>query len=80
MDEFDERRSVHAHPLEVVSLTLGVLLLALGLAFAIFDIDVTQASLGWIGFGLLGAVGLMLVAAGVKRQRGSSVAPDRSNS
>lgn len=79
VDDLDEPRSPHAHPLEVISLTLGVVLLTMGLAFALFDIDVTEASLAWVGFGVLAATGLMLVAVGVKRHR-ASITPDRRSS
>jgi Na+/proline symporter len=67
----DERRraSVHAHPLEVVSLAIGIILLTLGLVFAVGDVDVTRIGVGWIWFGILAATGLVLLALAWRRHK-----------
>jgi hypothetical protein len=65
----DDGRSVHAHPLEVVSLAIGILLLTLGLVFAVGDVDISRVSVGWIWFGTLGTIGVLLVALAVRRHR-----------
>jgi hypothetical protein len=71
IDPMDEERrpSVHTHPLEVVSLAIGTILLALGLVFAVGDVDISRASVGWISFGTLGTIGVLLVAQAVRRHR-----------
>ena len=68
----DQERSVHAHPLEVVSLALGVILLVTGLVFAIGDVDISRVSLGWVAFGVLVAAGLLTLGAAVRRHRAAS--------
>lgn len=77
MDD-DRTGSVHAHPLEVVSLAIGVILLTLGVVFAVGDVDVTRISLGWIWFGLLAAIGLVMLAFAWRRHR--ALAHDRLSS
>lgn len=74
MDD-DGARSVHAHPLEVVSLAIGIILLTLGVVFAVGDVDITRISVGWIWFGLLAAVGLVMLAFAWRRHR--ALADDR---
>ncbi|MQA99478.1 MAG: hypothetical protein GEU78_04185 [Actinobacteria bacterium] len=73
----DERRraSVHAHPLEVVSLAIGIILLTLGLVVAVGDVDVTRISVGWIWFGILAATGVVLLALAWRRHK--ALAEDR---
>jgi hypothetical protein len=68
MDE-ERKVSVHAHPFEAVSLVIGVVLLVLGLTFAVADVDITRVAAGWIWFGILATIGLLLVAFAWRRHK-----------
>jgi Na+/proline symporter len=61
--------SVHTHPVEVVSLAIGIILLMLGLVFAVGNVDVTRIGVGWIWFGILAAIGLVLLALAWRRHK-----------
>jgi hypothetical protein len=61
--------SAHAHPLEVVSLAIGIILLTLGLVFAVGNVDVTRIGVGWIWFGILAAIGLVVLALAWRRHK-----------
>lgn len=60
-----------SHPLDTISLAFGAIFTILGAVFLFGDVDAETLSMAWAWSGLLGAVGLLLLAIGVKRHRGS---------
>ena len=61
--------SLHRHPLNPVPLAFGVLFLALGLAFSVGDVDMSDLSAGWVWAGAFTTIGVLLVAAAAGRHR-----------
>lgn len=70
-DESQTEGSIHRHPLDPLALAFGVIFGLLGLVFVFIDIDADSVSAAWLWAGLLGAIGLVLIAAGVRRHRAS---------
>jgi hypothetical protein len=65
----EEPASLHRHALNPVSLAFGILFLALGIAFSLGDVDMSDLSAGWIWAGASIAIGLLFLAAAVGRHR-----------
>ena len=68
-DEEGSDPSLHRHPLNPVALAFGMLFVALGLAFAVGDVDMSDLSAGWASAGVLMTVGVLLLAAAIGRHR-----------
>lgn len=68
--------SIHRHPLDPIALAFGIIFALFGLVFVFADIDADSVSAAWLWASLLGAIGLVLIAAGIRRHRASP--PDES--
>jgi hypothetical protein len=64
-----ERRSVHEHTLDPISLAFGLIFAALGLLFLIGDLDAGELSTPGVWAALLAAAGCILIALGLRRSR-----------
>jgi hypothetical protein len=62
-------RSVHRHGLDPISVAFGVIFAVLGFTFLLGDVDASKLSGAWGWAGLFGALGFLLIAMGVRRQR-----------
>ena len=71
-NESQTEASIHRHPLNPIALAFGVIFTLLGLVFVFADIDADSVSAAWLWASLLGAIGLVLIAVGVRRHRASS--------
>ena len=60
--------SEHAHPLDPISLALGLIFAVVGGVFLFGDIDAANANPAWIVVSFFGAIGLCLVAIGLRRK------------
>ena len=67
--ELGPERSIHHHPLDPISLAFGAIFTILGTAFLFGDIDAESLSMAWLWSSLFGAIGLLLLAVGVRRHR-----------
>ena len=67
--ELEQERSVHHHELDPISLAFGVIFTLLGAVFLFGDIDAANVSMAWAWAALFGAVGLLLLAVGIRRHR-----------
>ena len=61
--------SEHRHSLEPISLAFGTIYVILGLVFVFGDIDADSISAAWIWASVSGAIGLLLLAVGLRRHR-----------
>ena len=68
-NEIRDNESEHRHPLEPISLAFGAIFVMLGLAFVFGDIDPDTISAAWIWACVFGALGLLLMAVGIRRHR-----------
>ena len=73
--DLERERSVHFHPLDPISLAFGVILTILGAVFLFADIDAASVSMAWAWAALFGAVGLLLLAVGIRRHRQEPPSP-----
>lgn len=67
--EVDPARSIHQHPLDPISLAFGAIFTILGAVFLFGDIDAASLSMAWVWAAASGAVGLLLLAVGLRRHR-----------
>ena len=66
--ELEPERSVHLHPLDPISLALGIIFTLLGAVFLFGDIDAASVSMAWLWAAVFGSIGLLLLAVGIRRQ------------
>ena len=67
--EAEPQPSLQSHPLDPISLAFGAIFAILGAVFLFGDIDAESVSMAWAWAGLFGAIGLLLIAVGVRRYR-----------
>lgn len=65
--EIEKPVNLHAHPLDPISLALGTIFVIPGAIFLFGDVSATDLNFAWIGAALFGAIGLLLIALGLKR-------------
>lgn len=65
--EVERPADMHAHPLDPISLALGTIFVIPGAVFLFGDVNATDLNFAWIGAALFGAIGLLLIALGLKR-------------
>jgi hypothetical protein len=65
--EVEKPVDAHQHPLDPISLALGTIFVIPGAVFLFGDVNATDLNLAWAGAGLFGAIGLLLIALGLKR-------------
>ena len=67
--DLQPERPAHTHPLDTISLAFGAIFVILGAVFLFGDVDAASISPAWAWAGFLGAVGLLLVAVGLRRRQ-----------
>lgn len=67
--ELQPESPVHTHLLDTISLAFGAIFMVLGAVFLFGDVDASTISPAWAWAGFLGAVGLLLLAVGLRRHR-----------
>lgn len=67
--EFGSEPSIHHHPLDPISLAFGAIFTIMGAVFLFGNIEAASLSLAWLWAALFGAVGLLLLAVGVRRHQ-----------
>ena len=67
--ELGPERSTHHHALDPTSLAFGAIFTILGAVFFFGDIDAANLGMAWLWASLFGAIGLLLLAVGVRRYR-----------
>ena len=65
--EVERAPNVHAHPLDPISVALGAIFTILGAVFLFGDVNAADLNFAWAGAALFGAIGLLLIALGLKR-------------
>ncbi len=60
------RGNDHIHPLDPISLALGLIFAVIGGAFLFGDVDAANASPAWVVVSLFGALGVILIAIGLR--------------
>ena len=65
--ELEPERPEHRHPLDPISLAFGIIFTILGAVFLFGDISAASVSMAWFWAGVFGAIGLLLLAVGVRR-------------
>lgn len=67
--ELGPEPSVHKHPLDPISLTFGAMFTIVGAVFLFGDIDAASVSMAWVWAPFLAAIGLLLLAIGIRRHQ-----------